>query len=153
MRISPSLGSGELGSDGMIYYTQDLGSVPASQSLQITIDYKKPTNALSIENLPVEPSAPIPQNNANELNFSTLLPWILGILGAGLIIGGSIWFWQSGRQQPRLSTRRQRTRQDSYQTETIEQVNEDVVYCSQCGKRALPGDQFCRFCGSALRNR
>jgi hypothetical protein len=152
MRISPSLGSGEIGSDGMIYYTQDLGAVPAGQNLQITIDYQKPNDALSVESLPVEPSASIPQNNAVAFNFSNLLPWILGVLGAGLIVGGSIWFWQSGRQQPTSSSRRQRTRRERFQTETIEQAEHDEVYCSQCGKRALPGDQFCRFCGSALRN-
>jgi len=152
MRISPSLGPGELGSDGMFYYTQDLGAVPADQSLQIIIDYAKSTNALSIESLPVEPSSPIPQNDEFHLNFSTALPWILGVVGAGLIIGGIIWFWQSGRQRPGSFTHRQRTKSESYQSETIEQAEEEVVYCSQCGKRALPGDQFCRYCGSALRN-
>jgi len=28
---------------------------------------------------------------------------------------------------------------------------QNLVYCHQCGKRATPGDQFCRVCGVELR--
>lgn len=153
LQISPSLGAGEVGTDNLIYYTQDIGAITADQSIQITIDYQKSTNTLSAENLPVEPSAPIPQSTLADLNIFNWLPWILGILGAGLIIGGSIWFWRTGRQRPARQTHRRRSRAAA-PTPAAEVVSEeDTVYCSQCGKRASPGDQFCRYCGTPIRMR
>jgi hypothetical protein len=152
MRISPSLGPGEVGTGNLTYYTQDIGAISADQTIQITIDYQKSSSALSAESLPVEPSASIPQGSVNDLNFSAVLPWILGILGVGLIVGGSVWFWRSGRQRPASQPRRHRSK-SSASSSTTETSTEDTVYCSQCGKRASPGDLFCRSCGSPIRAR
>jgi hypothetical protein len=152
MRISPSLGSGQVGTGGLTYYSQDIGAISANQSFQITIDYQKSSDTLSAQSLPIEPSGSIPQSNLNNLNFSAVLPWLLGILGAGLIIGGSIWFWRSGKQRPATQPRRRRAKTSTSST-TDEAAGENSVYCSQCGKRASPGDLFCRSCGSPLRAR
>jgi hypothetical protein len=153
MRISPSLGAGAAGSDGLIYYTQDIGAISAGQKFQISVDYQKSNDVLSAETLPVESSGPIPQGSSTEINLKSWLPWVLGILGAGLIIGGVIWFWESGRQHTVTQARRRRSRVSSYKPESNVSQDEDAIYCSQCGKRAMPGDQFCRFCGSAIRNK
>jgi hypothetical protein len=153
MRIAPSLSAGVLGSDNLTYYSQNIGAITAGQNIQITIDYQKSSDVLSVENLPVQPSAPIPQSAATDLNISTWLPWILGILGAGLIIGGIVWFWQTGRQHPVRKTRRQRSKNVTHEVEITSGSDETEVYCSQCGKRASPGDQFCRSCGTPIRNR
>ncbi len=150
MRISPSLGSGAVGTDNLTYYTQDIGSISLGQNFQITIDYQKSSDVLSAETLPVQSSAPIPQGTSTDLNVKSWLPWALGIVGAVLIIGGVIWFWQTGRQQRAPRVRRQRQRKSSYQPEMNTGLQEDAVYCSQCGKRAMPGDQFCRSCGSLI---
>jgi hypothetical protein len=153
MRISPSLGSGKTGSDGLTYYTQDIGSVAAGQTIQISLDYQKSNNLLTAETLPVKSSAPIPQGASSDINPTSWLPWVLGILGAGLIIGGVIWFWQTGRQVPSLLGRRQQSHTTSYEQGLNFGASGDAVYCSQCGKRALPGDQFCRACGSPIHNK
>ena len=153
MRIAPSLGAGVVGSDNLTYYTQDIGAITAGQNIQITLDYHKPSDALSAENLPVQPSAPVPQSTASDLNISTWLPWVFGILGAGLIIGGIVWYWQTGRQRPIPKTRRQRSRAGSNKPEINSGSDESEVYCSQCGKRASPGDQFCRSCGTQIQSR
>lgn len=153
MHISPSLGSGVKGSDGLTYYTQDIGSIPAGQNIDITIDYQKSSDALSVENLPVQPSAPIPQSTSPDLNVSAWLPWVLGILGAGLIIGGIVWFWQSGRQRATPQARRERSRRGFVKSEAGADASEVDVYCSQCGKRATPGDKFCRYCGTPIRSK
>jgi len=153
MVISPSLGSGATGNDGLTYFTQDIGAIPAGQNFSITIDYNKSTDTLSASTIAVQPSAPIPQSTVADLNISTWLPWILGILGAGLIIGGIIWFWQSGRQRPASQTRRRRSRAGSDEPGVNVSPAEDAVYCSQCGKRASAGDQYCRSCGTQIRNR
>jgi hypothetical protein len=153
MRISPSLGSGVVGTDGLTYFTQDIGAVTAGQTIQISLDYQKSNDVLSAETLPVESSAPIPQGASSDINLTSWLPWVLGILGAGLIIGGVIWFWQTGRQVPGTRARHQRSRKSSYQSEMNIGAAGDAVYCSQCGKRAMPGDQFCRSCGSPIQNK
>lgn len=153
MKISPSLGPGAVGSGNLTYYTQDIGSISADQSIEITIDYQKSTNTLSAQSLPVQPSASIPQGSASDLNFSDVLPWVLGILGAGLIIGGSIWFWRSGRQRPVRESRRRHAKAGVANPAAEGSSEEDAIYCSQCGKRAAAGDQFCRFCGSQLHAR
>jgi hypothetical protein len=151
MRISPRFGAGSVGNDGLTYYTQDLGSVTSGQSFKITIDYQKSNDILSAETLPVESSAPIPQNTPTELNVTSWLPWVIGIVGAGLIVGGVIWFWQSGRQRPSRRNKRSRSRSATYEPELNTGSTEAAVYCSHCGKRAMPGDQFCRSCGSPIR--
>jgi hypothetical protein len=153
MRISPSLGAGEVGSDGLTYYTQDIGAVSAGQNFQITIDYQKKNDVLTAETLPVESSAPIPQGASTGIDLKTWLPWGLGILGATLIVGGIIWFWETGRQRPAPQARRRKVRSSSYKPEVGPSATEEAVYCSQCGKRAMPGDQFCRYCGSAIRSK
>lgn len=153
MRISPSLGQGTVGSDGLTYYTQDIGAISADQNIQITIDYQKANDVLSAETLPVESSAPIPQGTSTDLSVISWLPWVLGILGAGLIVGGVIWFWQTGQQRPARKARRQRSKAGSFELEGTTGPTEAAVYCSQCGKRAMPGDQFCRSCGSPIRSR
>ncbi len=151
MVISPSLGAGSTANDGLIYYTQNIGAIPAGQDFTITIDYQKTSAALSAEGLPVGPSAPIPQGTASDLNVTSWLPWVLGILGAGLIIGGIIWFWQTGRQRPALQTDRRRRSSAARKADMLAGADETAIYCPQCGKRAAPGDQFCRSCGTQLK--
>jgi hypothetical protein len=153
MQISPSLGAGTVGTDGLTYYTQDIGAITADQSIKITIDYQKTTDTLSVQDLPVEPSASIPQSSISDINISSALPWLLAILGAGLIIGGSVWFWRSGRQQTSRKIRHRRVSKDQPAAQADQKIDEDAVYCSKCGKRAAPGDQFCRSCGSPIRRR
>lgn len=151
MVISPSLGGGTTGSDNLTYYTQNIGSITAGQTISITIDYQKSDSALSVENIPIQPSAPIPDSATPDL--TTWLPWILGILGAGLIIGGIVWFWQSGRQKPSTKNRRSRGRSTSGEQDAASTTTETGVYCSQCGKRASEGDVYCRYCGTQIRNK
>ncbi len=153
MRISPSLGAGATGSDNLTYFTQNIGAITADQTINITVDYQKSTAILSAENLAVQPSAAIPQSAAPDLNFSSWLPWILGIVGASLIIGSIVWFWQTGRQRPVTQIRRRRSRAAVAEPEVDPSSAEAAVYCSQCGKRASPGDQFCRSCGTQIRGK
>ena len=153
LQISPSLGTGAVGSDTLTYYTQDIGAVEAGQNFQISLDYQKSSDVLTAQNLPVTPSAQIPQTTTADLNLKSWLPWVLGIVGAGLIVGGVIWFWQSGRQNSAPKAKRTRSRSRSLQSEMNTTDDEAAIYCSQCGNRAQPGDQFCRSCGSPIRIR
>ncbi len=149
MRFSPSLGPGEAAADGMVYYTQQIGSLTEGQSFVITIDYEKTSDELSAGSVPVEPSGPI-EVGAGRLTGASLLPWLLGLVGVVLIVGGGLWYWQSGREQVEPK-RQRRGRRRSAGAQAGDTVEEGRVYCHQCGKRAAPGDVFCRACGTKLR--
>jgi hypothetical protein len=153
LRISPSFGTGATGSDNLVYYTQNVGAISAGQAIHITLDYQKPDDALSVENTAIQPSAPINESAAQSLNLTTWLPWIVAFVGAGLIIGGIFWFWQTGRQRSTPKIRRRHARATPSVGEATLPGEEASIYCSQCGKRAAPGDQFCRSCGAQLRFR
>jgi hypothetical protein len=149
MRISPSLGMGKPGGDGLIYHTAQIGSLAAGQGFDIRIDYQKATDELSANRMSVEPSGALGDQALGRNNMMSLLPWIFGGLGFALLLGGGFWYWHSGRARevelPRRSRRKPAEALD------LEQESEEYIYCHACGKRAAPGDRFCRACGTQLR--
>jgi hypothetical protein len=148
MRISPASGEGVNMPDGLVYFNKQVGSLPAGQTFDLRVDYQKESESLSAASLQVQPSAPMPEITSTPSNYMAVLPWILGIMGLLLVVGGGVWYWQSGKERERPKPRRRR--RSATQVEDI-QAGEHV-YCHQCGKRAATGDRFCRICGARLRN-
>lgn len=148
MSISPSLGNGVVGSDGLTYYSADVGSLTSGQTFEINVQYSKPDNTLSAEMLEVAPSAPIPEPTTL-FDPQEILPVLLGILGVVLVIGGVWYYWHSGRGEVQFKRTRRGSRA-SKREPTGERLDSDL-YCHQCGKRAGLGDRFCRSCGARLR--
>jgi hypothetical protein len=164
MRISPSLGTRQLRSEGLAYYTADLGSLAEGQSFTLSLEYQKADDRLSAEQLTVQPSEPGAQNPSGGLANGYLLPGAIALLGLALILGGGIWYWQTGNRREKVyeRPRKQRSRSSSQSrpvdrpaTRPVKQppkaVDEPGVYCHQCGKRAGAADRFCRSCGVRLR--
>jgi hypothetical protein len=147
MRISPASGEGVTRPDGLVYFNKQVGSLPAGQTFDLKFDYQKDSESLSAASLQVQPSVPMPEVTSPSSNFMSVLPWILGVMGLILIVGGGVWYWQSGKETAGPSPRRRR--RSAAQVENAP-VGEHV-YCHQCGKRAAPGDRFCRICGTRLR--
>lgn len=147
MQISPPLGAGLAGTDGMVYYSSMEGTIPDGTPFEVSIQYQKADDSLSVQTLRVEPSGPISAQTAGRTNFSQYLPWVAGALGLILLGGGGLWFYQS-RRQGQISPARRRhsapARPDTAQSD-------GDVYCHQCGRRAAAGDRFCRACGAELR--
>jgi hypothetical protein len=146
---SPSLGNGTTGTDGMVYYRSDIGSLPYGQDLQIQLQYQKPASGLSADSLPIEPAAPIDENSSATRVLFDYLPQLLFLVGLVLLAGGAYWYWVSGRKHPKREERRRR----KVKTQAPQAVptGDEAVHCHQCGKRANPGDLFCRTCGTQLR--
>jgi hypothetical protein len=75
-----------------------------------------------------------------------VLPWVLVGIGGALIIAGvvaGVSMWRNNsRRSPGSRKRHERPR---------EEKEAEVIYCHECGKRAQPGDVFCRTCGTRLR--
>jgi hypothetical protein len=152
MRISPGLGTGQQGGDGLTYYTADVGSLAGGSTFEISLEYQKPDEKLSVEDLEVRPSGPVASQASSLVDWRQYLPWILGGLGILLIAGGGLWYWQSRKAfAPVESRRRRRVASPSAGEAQAAPEAGGAIYCHQCGKRASPGDRFCRSCGSRLR--
>jgi hypothetical protein len=129
--------------DKLQYYFSDAGTVPAGKVFTFDISYQKPTDVLSVSRLDIQPVV-VDENTPGRVSLNNYLPYIIGGLGVILIVGGLVYYWQSGRSGSKKPRRRQHARAEG-------EENESGVYCAQCGTRARNGDRFCRTCGSRIR--
>lgn len=148
LRVSPVTVTSRQGQDGLIYHSAEVGSFEAGETFTIRVEYQKDTSALSADDLDIQPSAPLAPVTTGRFDLRSLLPWALGILGLLLLVGGGWWFWSSSREEVPVRDRRRRR---APATPADATAPGDGVYCHQCGKRASPGDRFCRSCGARLR--
>jgi hypothetical protein len=149
MSLSPASGAAITGNDGLAYFKKDVGALKAGQAFSLKVNYKKSGDELSAASLQIQPSAPVTSITPGQNTVMSILPWLLGALGLALIGGGGAWYYFSGRKKQENGSRPPRRRRSAAQAEP-EEV-EGFIYCHQCGKRASPGDRFCRTCGSKLR--
>lgn len=131
--------------DNLQYYFSSVGAVPAGKELVFDVSYQKPTDALSVSQLEIQP-VDVNENTSGRVSLDHYLPYIIGGFGVILILGGLVYYWQSGRSGSKKSRPRQRARANR------EEIESDV-YCAQCGTRARGGDRFCRSCGSRIRQK
>ena len=153
LRVEPNLGSLQAGTDNLQYYIMEIGAPKAGDEISVSINYTKTDAALSIEGFQIQPSAPIAGSAQEQSRFDwmTLLPWALGGLGVLLVVGGLFWYWRSGQEPVSKTSAASRRHRKQKRKPTSASSNDAGVYCHQCGKRAAPGDRFCRACGTRLR--
>lgn len=149
MHLKPAMFSLSTGENGLNYYDLDAGALAAGQTFSIALDYQKNDDKLTYNNLPVAPSNPLNSAESGRSSPTSLLPFGLGLLGMVLIFGGGLWYWRSGHQP--AAPRRERHRRRAAAPAEAAGGQENVIYCHQCGRRAAPGDRFCRDCGATLR--
>lgn len=147
MRLSPGMGSGTTAADGLVYYSADVGSLAQGEVFTLTISYIKETDTLTSAALNLQPSQPLTVETPGRVDVTRILPWVLGALGILLVVGGGVWYWQSRQETDTPKARRRRASQAKAEAVT----SGDALYCHQCGKRAGPGDRYCRSCGTRLR--
>lgn len=150
MQILPSFGPGVLKEDGFTYFTSSVGKVNAGQKIAVEMSYTKPDDELSAGPQPVQPAQALGEDTPGRTRFNDLLPWILGGIGLVLLVGGFSWFWLS-RNQASLAADVRRRHRAAPARRSEEVAETGAVYCHQCGRRAGPGDLFCRTCGARLR--
>lgn len=153
MTINPNLGVGTVNqTDGLTYYSAQVGSLQQDKPFQATVDYQKASDKLSSESIQVQPAQPLGSNETggSSTNLPTNAIWLIvaGAVGLAMIIGGATWYIISSRKDSEPSPRRRRAAQ---RIETAADASDEAIYCQQCGKRAASGDRFCRQCGSKLR--
>lgn len=116
-------------------------NLAADEELPIRIAYTKTSDRLGVSDLPLE-TGNVDETTQGRVSLSNYLPYMLGGLGALLILVAGLYFWQSSKGKP-APRKRHRSRDEETQA--------GEVYCHQCGKRAQSGDRFCRTCGTRLR--
>jgi zinc-ribbon domain len=145
--IYPTLLKSSARQDGFTYFASTSQPLPAGQSYTLTVDYQKPTDALSTTGLPVQPVQPLTVATPGRITVRGALPWVLAGLGAILIVVGIVGgflIWKSGtRNLPTLGR---------HPPQPTMKEAPNLVYCPKCGKRAQPGDVFCRTCGTRIQN-
>jgi hypothetical protein len=155
MSLIPDMGSGQKGQDGLVYYNMLVGQVKAGTTFDLQIAYTKPDNTLTNANSfeQAQPAQQVDNNTPGRVaTLNDFLPWVLGGLGILLIAVGGFWYWRTGQAATAPSRARHSTRRAASADKMSPTTNEnEAIYCSQCGKRAGPGDLFCRTCGTKLR--
>jgi hypothetical protein len=149
IQITPDMGVGEMGKDGLFYYSQVVGEVPSGTTLQVSLSYTKADDSLSVNMQPVQSAQPVTEQTTGRVSFIEMLPWMVGALGLLLIGGGALWYWQSGREEATQQKIQRHSNSERRKNQAAEPSGN--IYCHQCGKRAAPGDVFCRVCGTKLR--
>ncbi len=132
------------GADGSETLSKDFGALNAGEQFPLEVTYTKTTNTLSVPEVNVQPSKPIGSNTPGRVLLSNYVPYILGALGILAVGAASIYLLQ-----PRNRHAAERRHTHPSRAEAHPKA---AVYCHQCGARAEPGDQFCRVCGTRLRN-
>ncbi len=142
IKIDPAPMTTGPGQGGLTNYLIRTANPPSGQPFTVTIEYTRQTNELGIASLPVQaistPGAGTPGQPA-----ASLWSWVLGGLGLLLVVGGVIGFVGLRRGNRAPTGRRERKVPPSGE-------ESEPIYCSECGKRARPGDIFCRTCGARL---
>jgi hypothetical protein len=162
-KSSLKIDNGAVLDDGLTYYTVPIdGVVEAGATFGVQFSYNKPDSILTSSQAPVQPvrtvtgGAPL-TNGLPETNSVMFLG--LGIGGA-LILVGLVWYFNQRRVAVAGSAGSSRRRHVStpapmrtrVRTSAAEETaSSEATYCHQCGKRAGPGDTFCRACGTKLR--
>ena len=144
--VDPILTNTVLDNDGFQFSEWKMAGLKTGQKLSFTINYLRTTDSPSTSFLKVQSSLPLDQNVQGQSTLISYLPWALGGLGAVLLlIAGGVWaFGRTGR-----IVSRSRKRHSAVSEEPGD--DDEQVYCAQCGKRAQPGDRFCRACGARIK--
>lgn len=151
MMITPDMGGGAPSKDGLTYYNALLGAKKSDEPLSISFTYQKPDNILSSSLEPVQSVEAVGPLVIESRPFANFLPWVFAGMGVLLIAGGATWYWRTGRASKKQSPKLHPSKNSQPGEEAHPSSNPQEVYCFQCGKRATPGDLFCRSCGARLR--
>lgn len=144
---NPALPDVGPGLNNLIYRSLVVKQLAAQQVFELEVNYQNDSDTLSASTLSVQPSTPLDQNVSGQVSLTSYIPWVILGLGLIVILGGVGWYLLSGRSSQKSFPPRRRRPAKAKDNETVD----SQIYCHQCGKRAQPGDAFCRTCGTHLR--
>jgi hypothetical protein len=150
MTLSPDLGSSITASSGLAYYNATVGTVTAGTQFKLSIQYQKNTDALSQPTQPVQPSETLGPTTAGRTQSPSLVILLLVGVAVILFIVSIYLLFRSNKVEITFGENK---RHKTHKNPAIEgnAASQEGTFCHQCGKRAAPGDVFCRACGTHLR--
>ncbi len=148
MTFKESMGQPRVSSDGLTYFSNEVGEIKANTKITINLEYTKTDNTLSSSmTVPVEPVTPLAEETIQgKTSFTQILPFIIAGVGLVMLVIGVLWYMNRQKEilpkshQRHVSNRRMAPRQEG-----------DSIFCHRCGRRADSGDVFCRSCGTKLK--
>ena len=151
------LGAGSKADDGLTYYNVPIdGIIESGTPFGVQFGYSKPDDTLSSPDGVVQPrpaSGSTTALNGSLAATNSSLIWLALGAGLALILFGGFWYYQQQRASsvPAASSRRRHNYSTQARSTSRAESSSIQVYCHQCGKRASPGDAFCRACGVKLK--
>ncbi|HEX7557007.1 MAG TPA: hypothetical protein VF338_10320 [Leptolinea sp.] len=159
MTIQPDFGSGLVNSDdNLTYYTADAGNIKLGEIINVSITYPKTGYELSASILPVRAVNPLSQKPSIWKTILDLFKPIWensslliagGLLFAGILMLLLVFLLSTQKKFPRINPP-ENSESTIHKRRSINTSETLEVYCHICGKRAHPGDLYCRSCGSKL---
>ncbi len=143
LKIDPAPMTTGPGQGGLTNYLIRTANPPVGQPFNVTVDYKRQTDELGIASLPVQAVSTPGANTPGRASAPVAWSWVLGGLGVLLVAGGVVGFIRLRRANPPAAVRKERS-------PLLAEAARETIYCSECGKRAQPGDVFCRTCGARI---
>lgn len=141
----PPLNKDIVDQDGFQYWTTHPGKLEQGTEYSVAFKYDRSTDLPSTAFLVGNSSVATPPSGQNFVYEK--LPYIIGLVGLALLIGGGVWFWRSGRE----SSGRGRGPRKRHEVREEQDPADSAIYCHNCGRRASPSDRYCRACGTRLR--
>ncbi len=155
VQISPTISNSEWASDGVLnYFSADISSLSNGNSFSIDLSYQKENDMLSVPGLEVRSTVPITYQTQGRVRWWSTFPWLLfaPFMFILLIVSGLLYFRINPRKLIPLPIEMNRITKTEKPNPSPQDTPVWVTHCQQCGRRANPGDRFCRTCGTHLRN-
>jgi len=147
VQVIPAMSSSIMDPEGFIVSSNSNLTLKDGEPTTISISYKRDTDEPSTSFMKIATAPTAVSQTDNQTNWIDYLPWVIGGLGLiFVIIAGYVFFNTGVRSAP--APRKRHSGSTDHEVSSGDQI---PVYCPQCGKRASPGDKFCRVCGEKIR--
>jgi len=144
---SPALTASQ-DTDNLTYHRLETTGLKQGEPFELIVEYKKDNESLTAPDSAIQPSDPLDENTTGRISLTNYIPYLIGGVGIVLIASAVGYYYLFARRNSdNRSVRRRRIRAAAPGEDAAK-----IIYCSQCGERARPGDRFCRVCGTRLRH-
>jgi len=156
--MTPAATNSFVGRDGLDYHNIELSSLTASDTVEVTADYNRPTDELSVDQITLDEPIPAQVDTVVPTTTPTStqpINWGYVMIGSGLVlllVVGGYWWWSQSpsdeepQRRPPRSARRRRSRASSLADDA------SGGYCYRCGTALRSDAQFCHQCGAERRS-
>jgi len=163
LRLSEAGSSVAPGIYGLDYYNLPVRSLSPGDTLQLTVDYTLPGEALSASGLDLNatttesPAVEVDVAQPDNRRTIGLVLIVVGAVGLVAVLGWLLLKRANGSapaNRRRPATARAKARQGSGPVDASQvraTSGETAPFCHQCGQATVSGDRFCRNCGTRLK--